>query len=616
MSPLSSFFPQVATVVAPACRSLASADAAVVDRSRKCDSQAKAAAILCGLLVLLMLVCSTAHATVVWEDYRGNANAGTNYTGPAGRPTFGNYSGDPLVNLRAIASNPANASRTGSSANIDFLSNAHLCNAYTAPNSTACGYQAMGRVTYALIRFPAAGTYTLSVAHDDNVDVDLSSDFANTNYHAASYDVPVGSVGDYTSGETVFATLGTFSAAAANSCALVRMYWTNAGGLNFSRLRWTRPSPTTTEIIPAAQMFDPGNAASANGCNGSITGNRTGVTLNKSLGSPRAQAADQFTVEIGTTATAGTVRQASTSGSDVGLQASTGAFPAVTGTTYYLRDLMAAGSTSTLAAYSASIACTRNGVGFVPAGAAPTWNVTPAANDQIVCTISNTARPLLRLQKSLPDGRAQSGDQFLLSIAGTGAGAAAAVTTTGTGNAPTQVATINPATAGSSYAFTETGASGANLAHYATTYSCSNSLPGGQTPSGSGTSFNLVAAAGDNLTCTFSNRATLANLAISKSSNVATVPVGGTALYTLVVRNNGPAAANNALVRDDWTSLPGLDCSPGPVACAVSGSAGTQCPAAATVTPAALQAGLSIPALPSGGVVTLTLQCVVTASGQ
>lgn len=616
MSPLSSFLFHVSAVAALARRSFAPADGALYRPPLKRNVQARSRVASGAWLLLLVLVSATTQATVVWEDYRGNANAGSNYTGPAGRPTFGNYSGDPLVNLRTISSNPANAVRTGSSANIDFLSDAHLCNAYSAPSSTACGYQAMGRVTYALIRFPAAGTYTLSVAHDDNVDVDLSSDFANTNYHAASYDVPVGSVGSYTSGETVFATVGTFTAAAANSCALVRMYWTNAGGLNFSRLRWTRPSPATTEIIPAAQMFDPGDATSANGCNGSITGNRTGVTLNKILGSPRAQAADQFSVEIGTTAAAGTVRQAGTSGSDVGLQASTGAFPAVTGTTYYLRDLMAAGSASTLAAYSATIACTRNGVSFTPAGSAPTWNVTPAAYDQIVCAITNTARPVLRLQKTLPDGRVQSSDQFVLGIAGAGAGAAAVVTTTGTTNAPTQVAMVNPATAGGSYAFTEAGAGGANPDNYLSTYSCTNSLPGGQAPSGNGASFNLVAAAGDNLTCTFSNRALLANLAISKSSNQASVPVGGSALYTLVVRNDGPAAADHAVVRDDWTTAPGLDCAAGPATCAAAGTAGTQCPTAAAVTPAALQAGLALPAFPAGGVVTLTLQCVVTASGQ
>jgi hypothetical protein len=82
-----------------------------------------------------------------------------------------------------------------------------------------------------------------------------------------------------------------------------------------------------------------------------------------------------------------------------------------------------------------------------------------------------------------------------------------------------------------------------------------------------------------------------------------------------VATNNGPSAANNAIVSDDWTTVPGLDCSTGTATCAASGTAGTQCPAPASVTPAALQAGLAIPVFPNGGIVTFTLQCTVTATG-
>ena len=468
--------------------------------------------------LMLSLSAAPAGATVVWEDYRGNANAGNAYTGPVGWPSYANFVVDPVANLRTIASNPANAIRTGSSTDINFLSNTQQCNSTVSPGSPACALQVMGRVTYALVRFPAAGSYTLSVAHDDNVDVDLSSDYANTSYRTASYNIPVGALSNFTAGENDFVSVGTFSAAAANSCALIRMYWTNAGGLNYARLRWTRPGPVT-EVIPATQLFDPGLASSATGCNGSITGNATAVTLNKVIGAPRAQATDQFTVEIGTTATAGTVLQATTSGAGTGQQASTGAFPAVTGTTYYLRDLMAAGSASTLAgAYTSTIACTRNGVAFTPAGASPTWNVTTAANNQIVCNITNTARPILRLQKSLPVGRALATDQFALAIAGTGAGTGAAVTTTGATNAPAQLALVSPATAGSVYAFSETAAAGANLANYSTTYACANTLPGGQTPAGNASSFNVTPVAGDNLTCTFSNQAARPTITLQKTT--------------------------------------------------------------------------------------------------
>jgi uncharacterized repeat protein (TIGR01451 family) len=358
-----------------------------------------------GLACMLMLVPGWALAqSVLWEDYRGldSVVGDGDYIGPPGAPKFDNYPGNAAMPLlRSIAADPDNAARTGSSADINFRQNPRdqtaLCDAAAGTgweNSQACLYQAQGRVLYALVSFPQAGTYTLSAAHDDNLAVELSTDYANTNYRAASYDIPVGALASYTSSDTVFETIGTFSAANANSCALIRVYWLNQGGVNHTRLRWTRPGGVT-EIVPASAFRDPSLPTSANGCNGSITGNGTAITLNKVLGSPRLDASDQFTLEIGTSAAGGTVRSATTAGSGTGQQASTGAYAASTGTTYYLREVMAPGSASALAGYEATIACTRNGVAYAPSQEGPPanrrWRVNPAANDQIVCTITNTA---------------------------------------------------------------------------------------------------------------------------------------------------------------------------------------------------------------------------------
>ena len=125
-----------------------------------------------------------------------------------------------------------------------------------------------------------------------------------------------------------------------------------------------------------------------------------------------------------------------------------------------------------------------------------------AAGEALTCTFTNS-RTALRLQKALPHGRAAATDQFTLSIAGTGA--PAAVTTTGTGSTATGAVAHTTATAGSAYTLSESGAAGASLTRYTTTYSCTNTRPGGQTPSGSGTSFTVTPVAGDDLTCTFSN---------------------------------------------------------------------------------------------------------------
>lgn len=119
----------------------------------------------------------------------------------------------------------------------------------------------------------------------------------------------------------------------------------------------------------------------------------------------------------------------------------------------------------------------------------------------------------------------------------------------------------------------------------------------------------------ETVTCTFTNTRQVTDVSIVKTPSANPVVAGSSVTFSLVVTNNGPAAANNAVVTDTWTTQPGLDCSAGPATCTVSGTVGTQCPAPASVTPAALQAGLTIPALPSGGVVTLALTCQVTATG-
>lgn len=569
----------------------------------------------------LLAAClgNAAAQTVRWEDYRGNDRVGTVYTGPAGAPTFANNTGTGAARLnalRAIAANPANAVRTGTATDINYRAAANnLCNLDSAATSVAsCNLQAMGRVSYALIQFPQAGTYAVSIAHDDNVELGFSSDYANTAYRTASYDIPVGTVNDWTANEDTYVSLGTFTAANANSCALVRMYWLNHGGINHARLRWTLPGSGTPAIIPATAFRDPAAAASATGCNGSITGNGTTITLNKVLGAPRAEASDQFTVQIGTTSTAGTVREATTAGTGTGQQASTGALAVTTGTIYYLRDTMAAGSTSTLAgAYTAAIACTRNGAAFTPAGASPTWNVTPAANDQIVCAITNTARPILRLGKELPDGRLQAADQFALAITGAGAGAGASVTTTGATIAPTQVAIVSPATAGTSYTFSEVGAGGANLADYATTYACTNARSGGSAPTGNGASFAFTPAAGDQLSCVFRNvRIPRTDLSITKAASSATALSGSVLTYTVTASNPGPSAANGTVIRD--TPGAGLNCTdPATAACAASG--GASCPGASVPVASLTGTGVTIPVLPAGGQIVLTLQCRVTATG-
>lgn len=169
-----------------------------------------------------------------------------------------------------------------------------------------------------------------------------------------------------------------------------------------------------------------------------------------------------------------------------------------------------------------------------------------AASAAFTCTFTNQKRPILRLQKALPGGRAGAGDQFTLTIAGSGG--PATTTTTGSGTTATGIAILNPGAVGATYTLSE---SGSNPADYISTYTCTNALDGGQAPAGNGTSFALTAAAGDDLTCTFSNqRIWQADLSISKDDGTMLVEVGDLLTYQIVVRNDGPDEATGVHIED------------------------------------------------------------------
>ncbi|MDE2048987.1 MAG: DUF11 domain-containing protein, partial [Betaproteobacteria bacterium] len=101
---------------------------------------------------------------------------------------------------------------------------------------------------------------------------------------------------------------------------------------------------------------------------------------------------------------------------------------------------------------------------------------------------------------------------------------------------------------------------------------------------------------------------------ITKTDGKGATTPGATNTYTITLTNNGPSAANGAVVTDPAST--GLSCTA--VSCAASG--GAVCPAsgagAGQLSVGNLQgAGVVVPTLPSAGVVTLTLTCTVTATG-
>ena len=104
------------------------------------------------------------------------------------------------------------------------------------------------------------------------------------------------------------------------------------------------------------------------------------------------------------------------------------------------------------------------------------------------------------------------------------------------------------------------------------------------------------------------------NLSITKSNASSTVMAGAQTTYTVVVTNHGPTAADGARLYDPVAA--GLSCITAPV-CVATGAA-TSCPAGLTMAQlqnATPPTGVALPTFGSGGVVTVTVVCGVTATG-
>jgi uncharacterized repeat protein (TIGR01451 family) len=98
----------------------------------------------------------------------------------------------------------------------------------------------------------------------------------------------------------------------------------------------------------------------------------------------------------------------------------------------------------------------------------------------------------------------------------------------------------------------------------------------------------------------------LADLVIAKSNGVVSVVSGTTVGYTITVSNNGPNSAGGARLTDAPSGLQLQD----PITCSASG--GATCPAAIDLTAANLIGiGIVLPTLPSGGVLTFTVNALV-----
>lgn len=222
-----------------------------------------------------------------------------------------------------------------------------------------------------------------------------------------------------------------------------------------------------------------------------------------------------------------------------------------------------------------------------------------------------TAAPTLTLAKTWSG--AAPGDVAWLDV--TGPGSAHSFDSVADSSNETDNGTPVAVVPGGSYTIQESIAVGVSAA-YAKTLSCT-----GNTGTGAALVYTANATSGTltvgstatAIVCTFTNTRQAADVRIQKTATPNPVVANTNVQFTLVISNLGPSAADGAVVRDPAAA--GLDCTAaGLPAMTCSAASGASCPGSLTV--AGLQSpGLTIPALPNGGSVTLGLTCRVTASG-
>ena len=101
-----------------------------------------------------------------------------------------------------------------------------------------------------------------------------------------------------------------------------------------------------------------------------------------------------------------------------------------------------------------------------------------------------------------------------------------------------------------------------------------------------------------------------ADLAVVKTNPASPLISGQTTSYTLVITNNGPLSADNAVLSD----VPSAGLTLDSIACTFA-SGGAVCPLGPFTIADLLGPGIVLPVLPNGGSLTFVVQATVTASG-
>ncbi|MBW8367206.1 MAG: DUF11 domain-containing protein, partial [Arenimonas sp.] len=294
------------------------------------------------------------------------------------------------------------------------------------------------------------------------------------------------------------------------------------------------PSETITFSLPASALVPPAYLrASTTLCGGSaivantltITDDVARITLSKTIVSRPVAGTSGFVISL--LQNSGTVASASTGvGSGASnTSASTGEQLVTAGTLVTLNEVLQAGSTQAFNQFNATVSCSNATAGsptVLPSGidANGTWTFTPAANDQVSCTITNTARPATVAVAKTVASRANAADQFRVSVVQAPATVLGSAVTAGAGTSASSGVLTLPDVAGS-YSITDAMEPGSVslINQYTATIACSNARPGAVASfpvSGSAPNWGIAPAAGDIVSCTVTNTRAAARLVLAK----------------------------------------------------------------------------------------------------
>lgn len=293
------------------------------------------------------------------------------------------------------------------------------------------------------------------------------------------------------------------------------------------------------------------------------------MRLRKSIVGARVDPTDQFNFRISSTSTGTVLASGTTSGTGSGPFNAT-PLSLASGLPLTISEVMAAGSVSALSKYQGRLTCTNGNTGS--STVMPNNVVTTSYNfgalqfgDTVICTITNTAFPHIRVQKALGANRRFSTDQFTVRI-NQGGSVVSSATTTGTGSTVTGGNTgLVQVTAGTAYTLDEIMSGPGSLSQYTRTMACTNATNGVTTSFPTTVPGTITPVMGDVITCTITNTATAANarLEVTKTSVVlsdnvsATNPKaipGARVRYTITVSNTGNLAvdANTIIIADPF----------------------------------------------------------------